>query len=97
MFVNYLDVQIQFFPSLNQLILGIISKIYQWNADGIRPKFPELYNLLINSDIYVLAVQESKLRKVDKALFIEGYVTVRKDHNNILGGVLLLFLQTDTA
>ena len=26
--------------------------------------------LLINSDIYVLAVQESKLRKVDKALFI---------------------------
>ena len=53
--------------------------------------------LLINSDIYVLAVQESKLRKVDKALFIEGYVTVRKDHNNILGGGLLLSIQTDTA
>ena len=38
-------------------------KIYQWNADGIRPKFVELRDRLINSDIAVLAVQESKLRK----------------------------------
>ena len=40
-------------------------KIYQWNADSICPKFLELSNLLINSDIDVLAVQESKLRKAD--------------------------------
>ena len=31
-------------------------KIYQWNADGIRPKFIELRDQLSNSDIDVLAV-----------------------------------------
>ena len=41
-------------------------KIYQWNADGIRPKFKELRDPLLNSDIDVLPVQESKLRKTDK-------------------------------
>ena len=41
-------------------------KRYQWNADGIRPKFVELRHRLINSDIDVLAVQDSKLRKVDR-------------------------------
>ena len=41
-------------------------KINQWNADGIRPKFIELRDLLLNSYIDVLAVQKSKLRKTDK-------------------------------
>ena len=54
-------------------------KIYQWNADGIRPKLLELRDCLLNSDINVLAVQESKLRKTDKAPSIEGYATIRKD------------------
>ena len=70
-------------------------QIYQWNADGIRPKFVELRDRLINSNIDILAVQESKLRKADKTPFIEGYATVRKDRNNILGGGLLLFIRTD--
>lgn len=65
-------------------------KIYQWNDDGIHPKFLELCDLLINSDINVLAVQESKLWKVDKTLFAEGYATVPKQ------GKLLIFIQTDT-
>ena len=43
----------------------------QWNADGIHPKFVELCNQSINSDIDVLAVQESKLQKIDKALFVK--------------------------
>ena len=54
-------------------------KIYQWNSDGIRPKFIELRDHLLNSDIDVLAVQESKLRKTDKTPSIEGYATIRKD------------------
>ena len=36
-------------------------KILQWNADGIRPKFIEIRDRLINSDIDILGVQESKL------------------------------------
>ena len=51
-------------------------KIYQWNANGICPKFLELCHRLINSDIDVLTVQESKLRKADKTPFMEGYATV---------------------
>ena len=70
-------------------------KICQWNAGGISPMFLELRDLLINSDIDVLAVQESKLRKVDKTPFIEGCATVRIDRNNIIGGGLLLFIRTD--
>ena len=72
-------------------------KIYQWNADGIRPKFIELCDRLLNSDNDVLAVQESKLQKTDKNPSIEGYATIRKDRNNILGGSLLLFIGTDTV
>ena len=29
--------------------------------------------------------------------FVKGYATVRKDHSNILGGGLLLFIRTDIA
>ena len=47
-------------------------KIYQWNADGIRPKLLELRDCLLNSDIDILAVQESKLRKTDKTPSIKG-------------------------
>ena len=70
-------------------------KIYQWNADGICPKLVELRHRLLNSDIDVLAVQESKLRKTDKTPSIEGYATIRKDQNNTLGGGLLLFIRME--
>ena len=70
-------------------------KIYQWNADSIRPKLMELCDHLLNSDINILAVPESKLWKTDKTPSIEGYTTIRKHQNNILGGSLLLFIQTD--
>ena len=45
-------------------------KIYQGNADGICPKFIELRDQLINSNIDILPVQESKLQKTDKTSFI---------------------------
>ena len=69
-------------------------KICQWNADGICLKLIELCNHLINSGIGNLVVQESKLWKADKTPFIEGYATIWKDQNNILGGGLLLFIRT---
>ena len=62
-------------------------KIYQWNADGIRPKFIELCDHRLNSDIDVLAVQESKLRETDQTLSIKGYATIRKDHSTFLEAV----------
>ena len=70
-------------------------KFYQCKPDGIRPKLVELHDQLINPDIDVFAVQESKLRKTDKTPFIKSYATVRNDGNNILGGDLLIFIRTD--
>ena len=55
----------------------------------------ELRDLLINSDIDILAAQESKLQKTDKTPFIESYAIIRKDWHNILGGGLLIFILTD--
>ena len=55
----------------------------------------EFRHLLINSDIGILAVQESKLQKTNKTPLIEGYATIRKDRHNILGGGLLIFIRTD--
>ena len=70
-------------------------KIYQWNADGILPKLLELWNRLLNSDIDILAVQESKLRKTDQTPSIKRYATIRKDRNAILGGGLLVVIRMD--
>ena len=55
----------------------------------------ELRDLLISSDIDILAVQEWKLQKTDKTPFTEGYTTICKDQANILGGGLLIFIRTD--
>ena len=70
-------------------------QIYQWNADGICSKLLELRDRLLNSNINILAVQESKLWKTDKTASIKGYATIRKDQNNILGSGFLLFIRMD--
>ena len=67
----------------------------QWNADGIQPKMLELGDKLINSDIDIVAIQESKLRKKDKTPSMEGYATILYNRNNILGGGLLFFICND--
>ena len=54
----------------------------------------ELRNLLINSDIDILTIQESNLRKTDKTPFIEDYTTICKDQHNTLGRGLLIFIRT---
>ena len=64
----------------------------QWNANGICPKLLELCDKIINSVSDIVATPESKLRKADKTPSIEGYSTIRKDWNNILGNGLLFFI-----
>ena len=58
-------------------------------------KLLELCDKLINSDIHIVAIQESKLQKADKTPLIVGYATIRKDRNSILGDGLLLFVCND--
>ena len=69
--------------------------ILQSNADGIMTKFTELRDRLINSDIDICAVQESKLRKNNKTPIIEGFATLRKDRKVLNGGGLLLYIRSD--
>ena len=61
--------------------------IIQWNADGIRLKMLELRDKLINWDIGIVVIQESKLWKTNKTPFIEGYATIRKDETAFLAMV----------
>ena len=58
----------------------------------MKTHFHELRDRLLNSDINVLTVQKSKIRKTDKTSSIEGYATIREDR---LGSGLLLFIRTD--
>ena len=68
--------------------------IIQWNVDGICLKLLELHDRLINSDIDIVATQESKVCKADKTWLIEGYSTIQKEQN-ILGNGLLFFVRND--
>ena len=61
--------------------------IIQWNADRIRLKMLELRDKLINWDIGIVVIQESKLWKTNKTPFIEGYATIRKDKTAFLAMV----------
>ena len=73
----------------------------QWNADGIGNKIFELQEYLVNSNVDVLAVQESKLLstgpKADKDSKIPGYYIQRKDRENAenRGGGLLFYIKND--
>ena len=55
----------------------------------------ELCNKLINLNIDIVAIQESKLWKADKTPSIEGYATICKDQNIIVGSGLLFFICSD--
>ena len=69
--------------------------ILQWNTDGIMAKFTELRDRLINSDIDICAIQESKLRKNNKTPINEGFATLRKDRKVLKGGGLLLYIRNN--
>ena len=78
-------------------------KIMQWNADGINNKLDELKQRLVNSNIDILVVQESKLLgpdsgpKPDSTPEIPGYKAKRKDRVGAVnrGGGLLFYIKED--
>ena len=100
--IVHMNLNIQTVSSLDlltHLLVNLLHRISWKFTNGTLTVFPpkllEFPDRLINSDINILTVQESKLQKADKTPFIEGYATIWKDRNNILGGRLLLFIQTD--
>ena len=55
----------------------------------------KLGDRLINSDIDICPVQESKLRKNNKTPIIKGFATLGKDRKVLNGGDLLLYIRND--
>ena len=75
--------------------------ILQWNADGLNNKIFELTSRLINSNIDIVAIQESKLiskgPRPDRDPKVPGYRTIRKDRHGTTtrGRGLLFFIKED--
>ena len=70
--------------------------ILQWNADAITAKIQPLRDYLIENDVDIFLIQETKLVKKDKTPTFPGYTILRKDRrqfkgkeNNRGGGLLI--------
>ena len=81
-------------PSRNNL------RILQWNANGIRPRRPEITQFLSHNQYDLIFIQESHLSS-DSTFRIPGYKTLQKNRSmtrrgttnsteNLGGGVLIL-------
>ena len=90
-------------PTVGQLKTSRPLTIMQWNADGIRNKLDKLKQRLVNSNIDILAVQESKLlgpdssSSLDPTLEIPGYKPKRQDRVGAVnrGEGLLFYIKED--
>lgn len=64
-------------------------RICYWNADGIKDKIPELQNFLIDKQIDIMLLQETKLNPNNK-LRILNYEVYRRDRVTHRGGVAII-------
>ena len=71
----------------------------QWNADGINTKVTELNRLVVELDVDVVLIQETKLTSRSKTPKIHGFTAVRQDRPNaeFPGGGLLTYVRQDLA
>ena len=59
--------------------------ILQWNADAITPKIQLLRDYLIDKDVDVFLIQETKLLKKDNTPTFPGYIVLRRDRRQFKG------------
>lgn len=66
-------------------------KIAHWNANGLQHKWAELQNFIIDNEIDIMLVNESKLPK-NKNIFLNGFKLYRQDRQgtNPGGGLVIL-------
>ena len=70
-------------------------RIMQWNANGINTKTVELHQALVDLEVDICLIQESKLRQGTPTPHIPGYVTYRSDRKvTKAGGGLLSFIKS---
>ena len=59
--------------------------ILQWNADAITAKIQPLRDYLIEMNVDIFLIQETKLVKKDKTPTFPGYTILRKDRRQFKG------------
>ena len=78
-------------------------RIFQWNADSIALKIPELESFLLAHRVDICLLQESKLRPGRSTPRLNGYTVVRRDRRPSRsgeaprGGGLLTIIREDVA
>jgi len=60
-------------------------KILQWNADAYLSKKEEFYHFVIENDIDIFFIQETKMTRKDKTPPIKGYEIRRRDREQPKG------------
>ena len=70
-------------------------RVMQFNINGLAGKIMELVHFLVQNDIMVAAIQESKLNSRSRLPRCPGYTVIRKDRERDRGGGLA-FLVRDT-
>jgi len=68
-------------------------RLIQWNCDGIRNKIIELRQRVIDQEIDVILIQETKLEKNHKTPDIPGFAPWRVDRKNKKGGGLIAYIK----
>ena len=70
-------------------------KILQLNINGIQNKIAELTQLTHESSPDIITIQESKLSTASNKINIPGYITIRKDRQNKVGGGLITYIREE--
>ena len=72
-------------------------KILQININGIQNKFSELKQIVADTSPDVITIQESKLNIDSHTLNMPGYITIRKDRSNKIGGGLITYVKDEIS
>ena len=67
-------------------------KILQWNCNGIKNKLTELHHFVIENNIKIVVLQETKLTANSSPPSMDGFTLVRKDRGRDKGGGLAIFI-----
>ena len=68
-------------------------RVMSWNADGLSTQVLELKARLIENDVDICLVQETKLRPHLSIPSIPGYAEVRSDRKATSGGGLITYVK----
>ena len=70
-------------------------KIIQINVNGLTTKIHELKNLTDNTKIYIITIQETKLKPTHRTPYLKDYTAIRTERTYKNGGGLMTYIKND--